>query len=99
MSFPYEYTATVEIAEDGDARAIGGAVTVALCGHWEHDGPCRWPHHTEAVATGSGRHVVTTRFTCAEDEVSVVRAQIGAAVASGSLEGPDGHTTTWTVVG
>ena len=27
-----------------DSRSPGGAVTVALCGHWDHDGPCRWPH-------------------------------------------------------
>jgi hypothetical protein len=29
-----------------DARAPGGEVTVALCGSWEHDGPCRWPDNT-----------------------------------------------------
>ena len=31
---------------DVDPRAPGGEVTVALCGHWDHDGPCRWPHNT-----------------------------------------------------
>ena len=99
MDFPYRYTATVRILGDGDPRAVGGAVTVALCGHWEHDGTCQWPHHTQTIPVGSGRHAVTTRFACAEGQEADVRAQIAAAVASGAQVGPDGHTTTWNVVG
>src|SRR4029077_884352 len=33
---------------DADAAASGGAVTVALCGSWDHKGACRWPHHSHA---------------------------------------------------
>jgi hypothetical protein len=99
MDFPYESNVTVEIAEGGDARAIGGAVTVALCGHWEHDGACRWPHHTATIPIGSGRRAVTTRFACLVSEEPDVRAQIAAAVASGTLTGPDDIVTRWTVVG
>jgi hypothetical protein len=97
MDFPYEYNATVRIADGGDPRAIGGAVTVALCGHWEHDGPCRWPHHTATIPIGSGRRAVTTRFACSESEEAEVRGQIAAAVASRALTSPDGVQTTWTV--
>ena len=42
----YVHSAQVRLEPGGDAGAPGAAVTVALCGHWEHDGPCRWPHHT-----------------------------------------------------
>jgi hypothetical protein len=96
QEFPYSYDATVRIDAGGDARAVGGAVTVALCGHWEHDGPCRWPHHTAAEATAAGDVAVTTRFACAADEEPDVRRRIAAAVAGGSLIGPDGERTTWT---
>ena len=36
-----------------DPAAVGAAVTVELCGGWEHDGPCRWPHHSEIDADSS----------------------------------------------
>jgi hypothetical protein len=36
----------LRLAPGTDPRAPGGAVTVALCGHWDHEGPCRWPHHS-----------------------------------------------------
>jgi hypothetical protein len=99
QDFPYEFNATVRMVDGGDPRAIGGAVTVALCGHWEHEGPCRWPHHTATVPIGSGRRAVTTRFACSESEEATVRAQITAALASGSLDHPDARATAWTVVG
>jgi hypothetical protein len=98
MDFPYEFNATVRVVDGGDPRAIGGAVTTALCGHWEHDGPCRWPHHTATIPIGSGRRAVTTRFDCSESEEAEVRAQIAAALAAGSLKGPDGRATAWSVV-
>jgi hypothetical protein len=79
---------------DGDPAALGGAVTAALCGHWEHDGSCRWPHHNEVRQEGD-ELVVTVRFDAAADEVAEVRAAITRAVASGGLTGPDGRLTTW----
>ena len=30
-----------------DPAAVGAAVTTELCGHWEHEGPCRWPHNNQ----------------------------------------------------
>jgi hypothetical protein len=26
---------------------------VALCGSWDHDGPCRWPHHNDLDSSSS----------------------------------------------
>jgi hypothetical protein len=31
---------------------VGAVVTAALCGHWEHEGPCRWPNNHSTVASG-----------------------------------------------
>ena len=80
---------------DGDPAALGAAVTVALCGHWEHDGPCRWPHHTSPKDDGHDI-VVTVCFDASAAEEHTVRALIRSALAAGSLVGPDGTTTTWT---
>jgi hypothetical protein len=42
---------SLDLAPGTDPRAPGGEVTVALCGHWEHDGPCRWPHNSRIDGT------------------------------------------------
>jgi hypothetical protein len=41
----FVHQAELLLREGTDPAAPGAAVTVALCGHWEHEGPCRWPHH------------------------------------------------------
>ena len=82
------------VALRGDVGALGGAVTVALCGHWEHDGPCRWPHHTGSAVAGD-EVVATIRFDASPDEEEHVRQLIRDALAVGSLVGPDRTTTTW----
>jgi hypothetical protein len=79
---------------DGDPAALGGAVTVALCGNWEHDGPCRWPHHTDTLEQG-GEVIATVRFDAPTHEVETVRAAIVGAMAVGLLTGPDGRVTRW----
>ncbi|KRF24152.1 hypothetical protein [Phycicoccus sp. Soil803] len=82
------------LALAGDPAALGGAVTVALCGHWEHDGPCRWEHLTTSEADGDGA-VVTVSFDASTEDEQQVRDLIRSALAAGSLVGPDGTTTTW----
>jgi hypothetical protein len=58
------------LAEGTDPAAVGAMVTVALCGHWEHEGPCRWPHTTiRSTAANSGRFFIAT----AMDEPEVRR--------------------------
>ena len=94
MAFPHVQTCRVT-GLVGDPAALGGAVTVALCGHWEHEGPCRWPHHTESSADGDD-WVATVRFDAPDDEVAEVRSAILMAIASGRLTGPDGTSTRWS---
>ena len=90
------HEATVQFADDADPRAVGGAITVALCGHWEHEPPCQWPHHTDVSAAGD-HHVVRISFTADPADEPVVRQKIFAALESGQQAGPDGQISRWTV--
>ena len=46
-------------AADADERAPGGAVTVSLCGHWDHEGPVLAPlFNTKTPADGLSKLVV-----------------------------------------
>ena len=75
----YVYEADLELAPGADPRAPGGAVTVALCGHWDHEGPCRWPHHSQLDADTAPVQLRTV-FVCGADEVDAVHRAIDAAV-------------------
>ena len=81
MRRAYVYEADLELVPGADPRAPGGAVTVALCGHWNHDGPCRWPHHSELDADLAPARLRTV-FTCTAAEVDDVYRAIDAAVRS-----------------
>jgi hypothetical protein len=87
----------VRLDAGGDSRALGGAVTVALCGAWEHDGDCRWPHRTDVVPRG-GALVVDVRVTCPDADEHDVRRRVVDALSAGELTGPDGRRTTWELV-
>jgi hypothetical protein len=73
------HEAVVELDKDADPRAVGAAVTVALCGHWEHEGPCRWPHNNAIVD-----RLFRTLFVCEGNEKDAVRARISAALHGAS---------------
>ena len=93
----HHLTSLLKLAADGDSRAPGGAITKALCGHWDHDGPCRWPHLTKADAgtDGVGIHL---EVTCPDEDLDEVLTLVREALAAGILEGPDGRWTHWTVL-
>jgi hypothetical protein len=79
----------------GDVRAPGAAITVALCGHWEHKPPCPLaPHRTDAQR--SGDHVrLRVLFATEPAAEAEVRSRIEAALSQADLTGPDGVTTRW----
>lgn len=86
----------VLIMEPGtDIRAPGAAITVELCGHWQHSPPCPVaPHHT--LASRAGREVrVRTLFAAEPAVAGTVRQRIDRALSGGHLHGPDGVTTRW----
>jgi hypothetical protein len=70
--------------EDGvDPASVGAAVTVELCGHWEHPGPCRWPHNNE-IEVGRGAARFRTLFVADRYEEPAVRTRIEDALRGGS---------------
>lgn len=76
----YVHEARLRLEGTTDPAAVGAAVTVALCGHWEHEPPCRWPHNNELDDSG----VFRTLFIAPADEEQQVRGLIAAALATGS---------------
>jgi hypothetical protein len=93
QGFAHEAVLTME--PDGDLRAPGAAVTVALCGHWDHDPPCPLaPHHSRAERVG-GQVRVRVLFAAEPDQEPLVRQRIESALSGGLLEGPDGVGTRW----
>jgi hypothetical protein len=83
---------TAEVVLDGDERALGGAVTVELCGHWEHPPPCRVPHRTE-VSAGADAVGVRVLFACEPAQEGAVRRAVERALEAGQepLRGPVPH--------
>jgi hypothetical protein len=91
----FVHDAVVSMGAGGDVQAPGAAITVALCGHWEHEPPCPLaPHHTAAQRSGDEvqLRVLFAAEPAAEAEV---RGRIDAALARASLDGPDGVATRW----
>lgn len=97
MRQAYVHTATVELDLDGDPAAPGGAITVELCGHWEHEGGCRLPHRTAVDATAPGRVVVRTVFASESADEPAVRDRIIRALLRCELVGPHG-LRRWAVL-
>ena len=81
---PYVLEATLTLAAEVDPAAVGAAVTTELCGHWEHEGGCRWPHNNEIFAEGaSGRASFRTLFLAPGNEEADVRTRIEKALREG----------------
>jgi len=87
--------ALVDLAPDTDVAAIGGAVTLALCGAFEHPGPCPLaPHRT---STEPGEHGVLARVVgvCDPGRRATVVAAVIAALQAGSVVDPAGVRRRW----
>jgi len=71
-------------------------VTVALCGHWEHEGRCRWPHNTSVeISSGQPARLRIVFASSAADE-PIVRRLISGALDRGRLGTEPG--AGWTVM-
>lgn len=93
----FVHEADAVLTPEADERALGAAVTVALCGHWQHEGACRWPHLTTIPSRSGTALVARVVFACGAGEESAVRARISRALRTGRLEGPTG-LSEWRVV-
>jgi hypothetical protein len=91
----YVHCAELLLEAGSDPAAPGGAVTVELCGSWDHPGPCRWPH--TALAEWEGCHgQVRVVFVAPAAEEAEVRSRIERALSGGTCLGPDGRNSRWT---
>jgi hypothetical protein len=77
----YVHEAVLALDENEDPRRPGAVVTVELCGHWEHEGPCRWPHHTSATSADD-ELVVRTTLACEPSEREEVVGRVASALRS-----------------
>lgn len=97
MREAFAHEAVLSMVPGADERAPGAAVTVELCGHWEHEPPCPVAsHHSRAERVG---HDVQVRilFATEPERETEVRRRIDIALSAGQLYGPDGLTTGWTL--
>jgi hypothetical protein len=92
MRQAFAHEAVLDMGPDADTHAPGAAITVALCGHWEHQPPCPLaPHHTRADRVG-GEVRLRILFVTEPESEGTVRQRIDTALSSGELSGPDGLT-------
>jgi hypothetical protein len=98
MRSAFAHDAVLLIGRDADTQAPGGAITVALCGRWDHEPPCPIaPHHTLAILVDD--HLALRILFAAEpDAEHLVRRCITRALHSGQLTGPDGKLTCWRLL-
>jgi hypothetical protein len=97
MRAAFAHDALLDMEPGADLHGPGGAVTIALCGSFDHPPPCPFaPHHTRAdrLADGVAVRVLFATDTTREAEV---RALIDGALAAGFCDGPDGTRSHWTV--
>lgn len=84
---------------DGDVRAPGAAITLELCGSWEHPPPCPLAaHHTQPESNGEAVALRVVFATEPENE-GEVRRRIDRALRDGSATSPEGITTRWEFLG
>lgn len=94
MRQAFVHEATLDMPR-GDERAPGAAVTVALCGQWEHPPPCPLAAHHTGVERAGDMVDLRVLFAAEPDREAEVRARIAGALAGGRLVGPDGVATVW----
>jgi hypothetical protein len=94
----YAHDAVVLLDPGGDSQAPGGAITIALCGYWDHEPPCPLaPHHTDATPADDDTLRLRVLFAAEPESESRVRELITQALSSGHVTGPDGRVTRWMV--
>jgi hypothetical protein len=79
----YVHEVYLWLEEGVDERAPGGAVTIALCGSYEHQGTCRWPHNN-SIHREEARARLRTVFIAPVSEEDAVRKRITTSLWQGS---------------
>jgi hypothetical protein len=94
----YAHDALVRMRSAEGADAVGAAITVALCGDWQHEPPCPLaPHHTQTERTADEAQVRTI-FATQPSLESEVRQRIDQALAQGTQVMPTGEIASWQLL-
>lgn len=80
LAFVHE--AELRLESGTDPAAVGAAVTTALCGHWEHEGTCRWPHNN-STETSDSVAAFRTLFVASATDEDEVRTRIERGLRAG----------------
>jgi hypothetical protein len=94
----FAHDAVVAMDRADSPNALGGAITKALCGGWDHPPPCPLaPHYVTNDHTGD---IVTLRVLFATEPPNEqrVRSLISEALATGTLTVPDGGIAHWELL-
>jgi hypothetical protein len=94
MRQAFAHEAVLLMEPDADVRVPGAAITVALCGHWDHEPPCPLAPHRVSADESGGELRVRILFAAEPDGEGEVRHLIDQA-PSGQREFPGGCTTPW----
>ncbi|MCU1521387.1 MAG: hypothetical protein JWN19_1772, partial [Arthrobacter sp.] len=79
--------------------APGAAITLALCGSWEHSPPCPLAaHHTHPVRDGKTVDLRVV-FATEPEHQNEVRRRIDGALRAGAATDPNGVTSHWALRG
>jgi hypothetical protein len=92
MRTGFVHEGLVELDPGADPAAVGAAVTVALCGHWEHEPPCPLAPHNTSAEPLDHRLSVRVRFACEASDEAAVRDLIQSALRGEFLDGPQGRS-------
>ena len=97
MKHAFAQDAVLSMEPEADERAPGAAVTLALCGHWDHDPPCPLaPHHVGIQRRGDDLKV-RVLFVTSPDAEYEVRDRIRRAL-SGLWPLPEEFSTSWKLL-
>lgn len=99
MRVPYVHEAVIAMALTADVRAPGAAVTLALCGSWDHVPPCPLAAHHTATERVGAEVRIRVLFAAEPSDETLVRGRIDAALAAGGQTGPDGQLNRWQLIG
>ncbi len=97
MRRAFVHQASLRLDPGADPRAPGAAVTVALCGHWEHEGPCRWPHLATIAGRSGDELSLRVLFAADPEDEPEARRRIVRALRRGIVEGAP-RPSRWTVL-
>lgn len=82
MHSAFVVEAELALNEGFDPAAVGAAVTTELCGRWQHEGPCRWPHNS-AIDADRAPARFRTLFVADEAEARQVRKRVETVLGEG----------------